>query len=144
MKRANTSTVAPSRTPEQWSAIIAAWRESKQTARDFCSERGVNHKSFQWWRWSIQKREAKPRVRSGQRRVNVTARGSDTVASVPGSSAPAFIELARPEVCTVQRTAHPSGVEIIVVGVRGERRVKISSDFDEATLRRVVSLLEEV
>jgi hypothetical protein len=43
-----------------------------------------------------------------------------------------------------KQTPHSSGVEIVLPGVHGERRVKIDADFDEATLRRVVSLLEEV
>jgi len=37
-----------------------------------------------------------------------------------------------------------SGVAVVVPGSRGERRVSIETEFDAATLRRVVSVLEEV
>lgn len=144
MKRNNGATVAASRSPEQWAVIVDEWRQSKQTPRDFCNDRGVNHKSFQWWRWALRMREAGSRVRSPPRRKNLKVCGPGAAASTSPAPTPAFIELVHQEASRVKQTHHSSGVEIVLLGVHRERRVKIDADFDEATLRRVVSLLEEV
>jgi hypothetical protein len=61
--------------------------------------------------------------------------------------APAFIEIVPP--ATTASTAarqirRPSGVEVLVAGPRGDRRVRVDAEFDSSTLRRVVAALEEV
>jgi hypothetical protein len=41
------------RTREQWAAIVAAFEETNQPVAQFCGRRGIQPKTFAWWRWRL-------------------------------------------------------------------------------------------
>lgn len=133
----------PRRSAEDWTRIVEQWRSSKVSARTFCRGRGLLFKTFEWWRWALLTRGGSPHRQSLARpsKSALPARVSPSVALTP-----AFIEIVPPSGVKSLATAlqRPSGVEIVVAGRRGNRRVRVDTEFDASTLRKVVAALEEV
>lgn len=134
---------APRRSAEDWTRIVEQWCSSKASAREFCRARGLSFKTFEWWRWALLTRGGSPHRHSPARpsKSALPLRVSPSVALTP-----AFIEMVPPVGTTSSTGAlrRPSGVEVLVAGRRGDRRVRVDVEFDSSTLRRVVATLEEV
>jgi len=133
------------RSAEAWSQVVQEWRRSRQITREFCRTRGLTVKTFQWWRWALTACGGRPPVRRHGPPADVRGPSAGVADRMPPAPVPAFIEVvprAAPPSVTAERRA--SGVEVLVVGGRGERRVRVDAGFDVATLRQVVSVLEEV
>lgn len=138
------SAVVVVRSAKQWGEIVGEWQQSGQKAGDFCRARGLALKTFQWWRWDlISRHRGSQRAARDARtlgRVDVSTRNS----SGRRVAIPAFIEVVSPAAIAVFAHRKSSGVEVVIEGTRTERRVRINTGFDAATLQRVVRLLEEV
>lgn len=143
MKKGNGIGATAVRSAQDWSGLVVEWRRSQQITREFCQARGLSVKTFQWWRWALESRGRHPHQRPPCRQDETSSPATCAAVQTVQAAVPAFIEV-------VQRAAGPaterrtSGVEVVLAGVRAERRVRIDADFDAATLRRIVSLLEEV
>lgn len=137
------------RSSREWSRIVEDWRKSGQITREFCRDRDLSLKTFQWWRWALEARGTRPHDRSNRGGSHLAPRKSAPVVTPLRSadSVPAFVEVIaqRREATLPQAVRRPrvSGVEIFVPGRRGERRIRVDVEFDVVTLRQVVSALEE-
>jgi hypothetical protein len=120
-----------SQAEQAWRDRIAKWRASGQSVRVFCAEHQLSEPSFYSWRRIL------------------TRRDGDAIpspADSPDRNAPAD----RPAFVPVHIVAPPStngsaaggsaGLELVI---GSGRVVRIPSDFDAATLRRLLVVLEE-
>lgn len=143
MKKSNGAVVGVVRSAQEWGGIVEEWRCSQQTTRSFCRAHGLAVKTFQWWRWALKSRVRRSHGHPACQLDKPSSSPMSAVVQTVQAGVPAFIEVA-------QRTAKPSagrrasGVEVVVAGVLAEWRVRVDANFDAVTLRRVVSLLEEV
>lgn len=106
----------------QWRAHVSAQGGSGLSAVDYCREHGLHPKSFYRWKRRLLASEE--------------LEGSAVSRAVCGNGrgGPLFIEV-------VVRGASGGEAALEVVLVRG-RRVQVHPGFDEATLARVVAVLE--
>lgn len=98
----------------EWSKRIEAWRESGESASDFCRGREYSAKSLQWWSWHLN--------RSG----------------APSSTISRRVALAR--VVRKPAPVHASGASTIVVHV-GAARVEVGTSADRTALATVLEVL---
>jgi transposase-like protein len=103
-----------------WRGILRRWDGCKQTVREFCAEHGVSEPSFYAWRRIIAQRDQQ----SAAPRVPTT----------PSEDLPTFVPLT---------VTPPLPNPILEVVVGSGRVVRVPSDFDAATLRRLLAVLEE-
>lgn len=135
------SVVQGRRSAFDWAASVHEWRRSGQSAGTFCCARGLSLKTFKWWRWALQVGRA--RVSAGPRRRRAVGSLALPAATTGArASAPAFVEVVR-EPTEPQRSVHPEEAAAVELVLRHGRRVRVHKDFDGATLRRVVAILEE-
>lgn len=97
-----------------WRGLVARWRSSGQTAREFASRQGVNASTLSFWAWRL-KREGNGVREPDKRMVHV----------------PTMIEVRA-------RAAADDRFEIEV----GGRRVHVPPSFDEEALLRLLDVLE--
>ena len=117
----------PDRAKERyWRQVIREWRRSDRTIRDFCDERGLSEPSFFAWRRTLAQRDA-AKVR---RPVRARLRQQQP-------QGPVFLP-----VRVVPPSAAGQATTIDVVLAHG-RVVRVSAHFDEATLRRLLTILED-
>jgi transposase-like protein len=103
-----------------WRGMLRQWDGYKQTVREFCAEHGVSEANFYAWRRNISQRDhqsAAPPV--------PTTRAEDLPAFVPLTVMPPL----------------PDPILEVVVG--SGRIVRVPSEFDAVTLRRLLAVLEE-
>ena len=146
MKRNQVQPPASPRGAEEWARVIEDWRrtEPQPATRKFCRDRGLTVKTFQWWRWALLRRGSSPHRASSL--LMATSSPSAARSSEHAVATPAFIEIVAAS-RTTSSAASPrrrSGVEVLVAGPRGDRRVRIDVEFDATTLLKVVAALEEV
>jgi hypothetical protein len=134
------------RSAQVWSRVVDDWHRSRQIASDFCLTRGLSLKTFQWWRWALATYGGRPPYQTGAPPSDSPGRSAVGAAKTL-HQVPAFIEVVqRPTAPSVVPHHHQraSGVEVVLLGKHGERRIQIDAGFDATTLRQVVSVLEEV
>lgn len=103
------------RKEQSWRRVLQQWRGSGLSVREFCRQQQVSEARFYAWRRTLQRRaaEAAPFIP-----VRVVPPPAETAAA---SDATAGLEL------------------VLAAG----RRLRIGPAFDAATLRRLLTLLEE-
>ena len=109
-----------------WEKRIERWRDSGLSAKEYAAEVGINVRSLKWWAWRIgaaQKSQA-PKTRARRRR-------SPKIASAVTSPPLTFVEMAT--------TVATDAIEIVLPSTV---RVHVRRGFDDATLRRVLDVLE--
>lgn len=112
---------------DEWRKRVARWRDSGLTATEFATETGINPRTLTFWSCVLGK-EGRPadaaRVPRKGRRAVLAARAANALPLVEiraaSSTVPAGFELESP---------------------RGWR-LKITSDFDGESLRRLLAVLE--
>jgi hypothetical protein len=104
-----------------WRGILRRWDSRKQTVREFCAEHGVSEASFYSWRRTIAVRDEQAA------RLN---------SATPAAGDP-------PTFMPVQVVAGPLTAPMLEVVVAPKRVVRVPPEFDAATLRRLLTLLEE-
>jgi hypothetical protein len=147
MKSTQVSTPAPARSAEEWSRLVEEWQRARVTPAKFCRARGLSAKTFQWWRWALLTRGASPHRHSPLQPSRARRSLTSTRPSSSSPALPAFIEIvpsAPPSVSVTAVPRRPAGVEVVVPGRRGDRRVRVDVEFDATVLARVVTALEEV
>ncbi len=105
-----------------WRGILGRWDSRKQTVREFCAEHGVSEPSFYSWRRIIAERDEQ----AAARLVSATPADDDPPTFVP-----------------IQVAGLPSAPMLEVV-VGSGHLVRVPPEFDAATLRRLLAVLEEV
>lgn len=147
MKSTQVSTSAPARSAEEWSRLVEEWQRARVTPAKFCRARGLSAKTFQWWRWALLTRGASPHRQSPLQSLRACKSVTSTRSSSNSPAVPSFIEIvpsAPPSASATAALCRPAGVEVVVPGRRGDRRVRVDVEFDASVLARVVAALEEV
>jgi hypothetical protein len=109
-----------------WRRMIRQWRRSGLSAREFCASQGIREASLYGWRRILAQRDAQATRFVPVRVIPGAADDERAAATVPGATADA--------------SAAASGLELIV---GGGRRLRIGPGFDEATLVRLLAILQE-
>jgi transposase len=102
-------------TPEQWRERVQRWKESGLTAPEFSAREGCKPGTLRWW-------------------SSYLARGQQRRGRAATSSTPSFVPV------VVEAAASRGGT--IEVRLASGHTLRVTPDFDDATLRRVVSALE--
>ena len=114
-------------TREQWAARVAQWRDSGRSAAEFAAELGVRADTLKWWKWKL---DADTRRKSLARRparpVQIIAKDKMAVAPLT------FVEL----------TTAPMVREPLEVVLPSTLRVRVPIGFDDATLTRLLDVLD--
>jgi len=104
----------------RWTELVLKWRDSGASQASFCREHGLNPNSFNFWKLRVL------RQRPGARRKR-------RILEAPEASGLPFIPV---QVATPVASA-------IEVGLHSGHTIRITPGFDEATLRRLVGVLEQ-
>lgn len=121
-----------------WRRAVRQWRQSGQSIRAFCRERGLSEPSFHGWRRTLAERDqAADKTRRATRVASKRGHqeqngdvGRDFVpVQIVASAAPA-----------VTASAASGGIEVVV---GAGRVVRIAAGFDAATLQRLLAVLED-
>ena len=112
---------------EQWRQRVAAQSGSGLSAAAYCREHGLGVNSFYRWR----------RIFEAEGGSSASAGG---IGDSPVSSEPRFAEL-RIVGTGLAPGGAASGVELVL---SGERRLRLSPNFDVETLQRAVAALESL
>jgi hypothetical protein len=120
------------RSAEQWRAILAEWSGSGLSQAEFCRRRGFSKVTFNGWK----RRLGAAALRSSCPRHGAVPRGvSEQRGAWPvGAARSPFVELAGPP-----RVAEPAVYE---VRLANGRAVRVGPEFDPATLRRLLALVD--
>lgn len=100
-----------------WEKRIASFRTSELTARAYAERIGVNVHTLNKWKWKLD-REAK--IEASQKLARPAKRAATSAS---------FVEIT---------SAVSTPIEIAI----GEATIRVTEDFDEETLRRVVVALQ--
>jgi transposase len=116
-----------------WRRMMARWRRSHLTVRDFCAEQSLSEPSFSAWRQTLARRDA--------------VAPSALPAPVPPASdppplagMPAFLPV-HVVADSPQPAAVPTDVPLDLVLPSG-LIIRVRPDFDAATLQRLLAILE--
>jgi hypothetical protein len=128
---------------EVWQARVAEWRQSGQSARQFCLEKGYSFFSLKDWSSRLGREEpvrAEPR-RAEPPRPRRSDSGSGLLIGDEGISAAKVVK--KPERTEEIRLARvvrepESCSETPILIEMGGARISVRRGFDEATLQRVV------
>jgi hypothetical protein len=106
----------------EWVKRVERWQDSGLTAKEFAAELAVSPNSLTFWKWKLR------RERSTQ---DGTAKAMKPVVK---ATEPKFLQL----VPTHSEAVGAGPVEVVI---RGDIIVRVSRDFDEHTLTRVIRVL---
>lgn len=136
-----------------WRGRVFAQGSSGVSVRAYCAAQGLSESSFHYWKRELKRREGE---RAGAVGGAAGSRGcvegagasegrGGRHASAPGVGGRAGRSPGRSmglfaEVCVRGAARSAQGGVEVVLGA--ERRIRVGADFDEETLRRVVSALE--
>lgn len=130
------------RSRAQWEQEVNRWRASGQSAQQYATENGLNAGTLAWWASRI---DPSKTGRGGQRSAH---HRSQLPAFLPLKVTPAVHDggsLAATAVARQPAQPHSNrrsaGVSLVV---GNGRSVQLDVDFDAATLRRVIDVLEGV
>lgn len=100
-----------------WAKRIEEWKRSSLSADEYAATIGVRPKTLTWWSWRI-----------GSKRAARKKRKAKAIAVAPPMT---FVEM-----------THALPVDPIEIVLTNEVRVRVMRSFDEATLVRVLHVLE--
>jgi len=116
------------RTAKQWSGLVARWKRSGLSSKEFAAKAKVKEQSLRWWRWALGKK----------------AQQGEIEPIAPVEHSPAFLP-----VRIVQRGASettvppPASREPVEIVVDARFVVRALPGFDETTMRRVLEILRD-
>ena len=113
------------RAPDEWIAHVRAWRESGETAPEYCERLGLKLGSLRYWASRI-RRDVDAALTSPPVRMARVVRATEAP-TAPSTPTPKSIA---------------SAGSIVIAA--GEFRVEVGAGFDEATLSRVLGVLAGV
>ena len=114
---------------ETWAKRVERWKQSELTAKEFATELGISVGALKWWKWrlSADRKPGAPKPRARRTRSKV---GRAT--QVPALT---FVEMPAPLAATTTDT-----IEVVLPT---STRIRVRPGFDDATLRRVLEVLEQ-
>ena len=112
-----------------WQRLLQQWRLSGQSVRAFCALQGLAEPSFYFWRRLA---EPEPARRQPRRAGEPTRRPPQRDGDSPEGGQPTFVPV---------RVLAPTAALEVVLGCG--RVIRVPADFDAATLRQLLVVLEE-
>ena len=100
---------------DEWRRLIAGWRASGLSCRQYADQAGVNPNTLAWWKWKLS---------AGGERFEA--------ALLP------FVEVTQPAAASVDLAGQRAGIGLSI----GDISVSVAVGFDEATLLRLLDVLE--
>lgn len=119
-------------TREQWERRVARWKRSGLTTREFATREGLRASTLAYWRWRLKTESgSEPQTAPAG---SAAAAGAGRMREMAGASA---------DFVGFEVMAAPAGGRDVEIIIDRALRVRVAPGFDEATLRRVVSILRE-
>ena len=112
-----------------WRRLLALWRRSGQTGKDFCASHQLSKPSFYFWKREIAERDLEKPARTEARTRLSACRGS--AAAAPPAFVPVTIDATRTETAALEIVL-PHG-----------RVLRVRPGFDADVLRQLLAALEE-
>src|SRR3954466_13154063 len=112
-----------------WRRLIKEWRRSGLSVREFCAAQGLSEANLYAWRRILAERDAQA-VQFVPVRV------------IPGATGAGDHDTSSAVAHDARAAAHGSLARLELI-VAGGQRLRIGPGFDEATLRRVLAILQE-
>ena len=113
-----------------WAKRVERWRDSGLSAREFAAEIGVNPRTLQHWGWKLS-------GRSGRGRTKTRPGREFRAGGRPAARVPVV------EVIGTQTAAAPSAEPVRYdVELANGVTVRVPASFDDASLGRLLSVLE--
>ena len=106
---------------EEWQKRVARWRESGLSAEQYASELGINAGTLKFWKYKLGQPAAKPK--------RATVRDEKQGNELP------LVEV---------RAAVTAPTTHFELELRGGRRLRVPGTFEDAALKRLVCLLEQL
>jgi hypothetical protein len=103
----------------RWVGLVWKWRDSGASQAAFCRAQGLNANTFNFWKLRVLRQ--RPEARCNQRRSEAAADGGTKF--IP-------VRVATPSPCAFE------------VCLRGGHSIRVASGFDEASLLRLIAVLE--
>ncbi len=120
----------PSSRESYWRAVLADLSRSRLPQARFCRRRGLSPGTLAWWKYEIRRRER------SRRRPSRPARPEESRTHLPR-----FIPLKVVERAPQADGARTAPLELLL---SERRQIRIAHGFDEALLRRLVTVLESI
>jgi transposase len=114
---------------EIWAKRVARWKDSGLTATAFATQVGISANSLSWWKWRLGSEVRSPAAKP--RRPTRSAPGSPAVTKQVTLSPLTFVEMAA-----------PIATDALEVVMASTVFVRVHPGFDEATLGRLLDVLE--
>jgi transposase len=114
-------------TREVWTERIERWKESGLSAKEFATPLGIKPRTLRWWHWNL----GTSAVRKGPRRRSAAKSGAIVERPSTAMSPLAFVEM------TASVLSEP--LEVVLPSTF---RVRVPTGFDDATLVRLLDVLE--
>ena len=131
----------------RWFGHVRAWAGSGLSAAEYCRREGLQYNSFRRWRLAFRDAgEDFAPAEYGGSGDGAPARGTGSTGSTGATGGSGQDELGVALFTEVAVGATSAVVEAAALEVvlAGQRRIRVSAGFDEATLRRLVAALENV
>ena len=112
-------------TREIWTKRIEEWKESGLSAKAFATPLGIRPRTLAWWRWKLEASRPSRNRRSKKASVAITRPTVTTISPLT------FVEM----------TA-PIATEALEVVLPTTARIRVRPGFDDATLGRLLDVLE--
>lgn len=112
---------------ETWAKRVARWKDSGLSAKEFAAETGINPRSLSWWRWRLAGGEPS----TPKRRMRASKSRAVEVVKPATLSPLSFVEMTASIVRDPLEVVLPSSL-----------RVRVPVGFDDATLGRLLDVLE--
>ena len=116
-------------TRQEWAKRIERWQDSGLTAKEFAAEIDVPATSLSYWKWKLRQDARAPGAASAEEVITDLPKRRRRSAATPR-----FLEL-------VERPTDLDVAPMLEVVLCTGVVVRVPSQFDEATLRRVATLL---
>lgn len=125
-----------------WRRAVRQWRRSGQSIRAFCQERGLSEPSFHGWRRTLAERDRAADQASQATRLASKRQKQEQNGRIGRDRdfVPVEIVASAAPLVPVATASASAGIEIVV---GAGRVVRIAAGFDEATLRRLLAVLED-
>jgi len=121
-----------SRGAEYWRGIFEEWRQSEMTQRTFCLEKQLSYTTFYYWYRKLILKHGSRKKSAGRKLPGMPLAEVVLVETDPGPS---------PKNCGVDQGGC-SEAGWYEISLPQERRIRMSADFEEAVLVRLVRVLE--
>ena len=112
---------------ETWAKRVERWKDSGLTAKEYAAELDISAKSLVWWKW----------------RLGSAVSTRSRVRRSPGSRLKAAAAAPMSPMTFLEVTAAAIESEALEVVLKTGVRIRVRADFEDATLRRLLDVLEQ-